>query len=581
MNALIARTTAVAKGSNFGSPSDPAYPVNGAALLTPHRYATPLLIPVLFVGHTLENTTLLINGLCDGIVAGFTDDRLFLQAVANAPYLAGYNAAYFMAAHLDQWRTDPVGRMTALSDSIYRYLQNHVCDPVKAKAADLGTLQGWMDYAWLANPAMIRAKMYQALAERIDGDPLTLLAQSLGAWWDDFNTRMMDGAEKNAWIAEPFPYNALISGANAGRRTFFYATGYGTGYVAEQAAVGIVTGGTVALGRTVLAKGTKLATRLAARTSIIIAARASILKKSLASATMSLELRLALEEGLTVAARTPAAGAGSKNVLTVIQESYSALPSGNVSATAKHLIDGIAGSPRISALSLIPGGSLEYLASTARLSLDLGTEATEKALRNWPKLANSIAPNGESGLANDLLRYSDFRSAFKLQTLERRTMAKEFLESMESRTAQQVFDKAWLPSSAEKVFPKLYRYSVTLPPEINGLRKLTAHNGAGWYCSPQKLESSAEAVGVMQLLYSNPPPLYRIEFDFSAVSNNVRLPKGRGSSAEWSEILTKDYTGDSGFGQPGGGFQLLVDGAEINPTAIYELGTGNKVWPIP
>ncbi len=557
MNALIATTTDVAKGMNLGCPGDPNNPVNGVALPTPQRYSTPLLIPVLLVGHTLENTTLLIDGLGDGIVAGFRDDCLFFQLIANAPYLAGYNAAQYMAPHLAQWRTDPVGRMAALSDTIYRFLQNHVCDPVKAQAAELGTLQGWMDFAWKTNPAMIQVKLYQALADRIGSDPLAVLAQSLGAWWDDFNTRMMSGAEKNAWAGEPFPHNALVSGAIAGRRTFFYGTGYGTGYVAEQVATGIATVGAVTIGKAVAVNGAKLTSKLAARTIVITAARASILKKYISGAAMSLELRLALEEGFTLAARTPAAGAGSKNVLTVIEESYNALPPGNVTATAKHLVDGIAGSPRISALALIPGGSLKYLRATGEVSYRLGAKATEQNLRNWPKLADRLIKlNADSTIET---RFDDLFTLLRVDTPNGAEVLAKSLVGFSNGSG-----KFWV-KGLEDVQTKAYRYVTQFD-----LDQITSNGGKlplhatreGQYVTLDgTLPSGLAAKSSLQLPRPANEYIGRIEFDILPIKDNFRVPKGSNDTLEVLEPLARD---NPSFGSPGGGSQLLLDGAQPN-----------------
>jgi hypothetical protein len=469
-------------------------------------------------------------------------------------------------AYLKAWREDPISRLREIKDGLTRFMKNQVCDKLGAAAVELGTVQGFLDTVWGLTPPGMFAKAPARFEALVGEDPWTLLSEAVAAWFDDFGTRMLNGAEQAAWVAEPFPDNALITGTITYMNEMRYTFGYVFGYLAEQATVGLVSGKAVTLTASMTMKGVKLAaanaTRLASRTGATIAAKGAVLKKAVAPVAMSAALRASLEEGFVLAARTPTPGAAGKNILSVIEESYRALPGPAPAATISKLVDDIVAQPRLAALGQQSWGCLEILSSTARLQHRLGVDATDKALRNWPKYAQAIAVNGESGLANDLLRYADFEQAMKLDTPQGRAVARDFLESLDGKTAQQVLDGDLpLPGSIKNLYAQMYHYAdfdtmkffaFDNVGEVVGRWRLPERL-AGRYVTPELINTQALAKSKLQLpldvtLQEIPTKgRFRFEYATSDVASQYRIPRANVHSGAdnagaklWREIIVKD-----------------------------------------
>jgi hypothetical protein len=92
------------------------------------------------------------------------------------------------------------------------------------------------------------------------------------------------------------------------------------------------------------------------------------------------------------------------------------------------------------------------------------------------------------------------------------------------------------------------------------------HNGDGWYVGFEKVDASATAKDRFQLPTTSTAK-YRLEFDWQAAKDNVKIPRGSQGSAEWFEPICRDYPE---FGAGGGG-QLLIDGAEVPIKKIWDI----------
>lgn len=583
--AFLGTATRIASGIGLGFPLQAGHTVNASpAAGMAHHWAGALAIPVMMVEHAVERQTLFLTGLVDGIVAGLMDDWNMVILIKDGLVIGGNWSIDRAEAFLTSWRTDPYARLQQVKDSITRFIQNNVCDMVKEQAAQLSTVQGLLDTVWNFSIFGVQQNIKHRIEDVVGGNPWVKLAEGIDDWFADFNERMLVGAEKGAWASEPFPTNPLVGGAEAFRRTFIYATGYGMGYLSEQVAVGVATGGGFTIAAILTKGGAKLAaggiTRLATRSIAVVAARGQILKKWGAGAVMSIEMRIALEDGFALAARAPTPGvSGGKNVLSVIEESYGALPSTNTTATIKHLVDAMVLNPRLAAQNLAPEGALRVLTATARLHSKLGATATEKAVRNWPKIANAIAVNGESGLADDFLRYADFEDAFMLDTPAGKQLAIDLLESIDTKTTADLIESGMpMPGSIKQLYPKMYHYADEetmldyaddLVGGVDGQWKLW-DNVRGRYISPELVGDHATVKSKFQLplkeisegVFVEVPTKGRFRFESltSDVAGNYVTPRSNVHSGavnsgkkNWLEILAKDNPSRGS----GGGIQFV------------------------
>lgn len=568
MAAFIGRAETLAKGTGLGFPvatgqGAHATSAPGAA----HHWAGALAVPVLMVGKAIENETALYIGIYDGVVAGLTDDWKMYVFVVGGVVDGGDWLAEKAGAYLAAWRADPITRLREVKDGITRFVKNQVCDKMGAQVSKLGTVQGFFNTVWgLTTPGILMGA--PARFEAVLGaDPWELLSEAVGEWFDDFGTRMLNGAEKAEWVAEPFPKNALITGTLQTMREMRYIGGYTFGYLAEQATVGVIGGKAITLTASMTIRGVKLATAnatsLAARSAAAIAAKGAIIKKAVAPVAMSAAMRVALEEGFVLAARTPTPGVtGGKNILSVIEESYRALPGPAPAATVSKLVDDIIASPRLAALNLQTGGTLEILSATARLQHKLGAEATENILSNWPKLADRLVKeNADSSLGS---RFDDLFTFFKADTSGgAESLAKSLDEFAEGS------GKFWL-RDLDKVYGSLYHH---FPP--SGFNRLEIRNGSvylkefagerGWYVTGAKIDTQQAAKDLLQL-----PALdnarYRCKFSTAQTKDNLKAPRGEQNQSEILEFLTKDFP-DNGLG---GESQILLEGKEALLDEVYD-----------
>lgn len=141
--------------------------------------------------------------------------------------------------------------------------------------------------------------------------------------------------------------------------------------------------------------------------------------------------------------------------------------------------------------------------------------------------------------------------------------------------------KLWL-RDVEKIQAEAYRYSNFDPRfdpagnPVPGPPKLGVHGDGGWYSGFEKIDSSAFAKSRFQL----PPEStakYRLEFDWEAVKDNVRIPRGKQGDADWFEPLCKDYPE---YGAGGGG-QMLIDGVEAPIKKIWDISGSSPIQIFP
>lgn len=133
--------------------------------------------------------------------------------------------------------------------------------------------------------------------------------------------------------------------------------------------------------------------------------------------------------------------------------------------------------------------------------------------------------------------------------------------------------KLWF-RDVEKIYATGYRYSNFDPRfDVSGnfvpgpprLKAVDAPSG-GWYATFDEFDASAVAKPSLQM-----PPVssakFRLEFDWEAVKNNTRIPRGKNHEAEWFEMLAKDFPENGA----GGGKQIVIEGIDIPIKSIWDI----------
>lgn len=274
------------------------------------------LIPFFNVINNVEGLQNIAIGLFDGFRVGLDDDWKLLILIKSGAVAAGNWAWQEAEAELIKWRDDPVKRAAELKGMAMRVCQEWVLGPLKGKIDQLSTWNGFKNQSW---------NLWQSVkgtvnkAWTVSGDTWKDVCKGFSTWLDDFGARMIEGAEKTHWSESVFPMDKFQQIANAGTTAGCYALGYSSGYVAEQVVIGVVTGGVVKGGAILTKGGAKMASLLAARRVLPVAARLHLLKKWAASTAMSIEMKATVERGLTEAAKVPLSTVVKESPLEIIE----------------------------------------------------------------------------------------------------------------------------------------------------------------------------------------------------------------------------------------------------------------------
>ena len=156
-------------------------------------------------------------------------------------------------------------------------------------------------------------------------------------------------------------------------------------------------------------------------------------------------------------------------------------------------------------------------------------------------------------------------------------------KSLEEFGASDGTGKLWF-RDVEKIQAEGYRYS-NFDPRFDrdgnllaGEPKLSTVDepSGGWYTSFDKFDGNANAKSSMQL----PPEStakYRLEFDYAAVKEKVRVPRGQHQDADFFEPLCKDFpqygTGNS--------TQVIVEGVDVPIKAIWDISGTSPIQIYP
>jgi hypothetical protein len=365
---------------------------------------------------------------------------------------------------------------------------------------------------------------------------------------------------------------------NAATITGCYALGYSTGYIAEQVAIGVVTGGVVKVGAVLTKGGVKMAGLLAARRVLPVAARLQLVNKWAASVAVSIEMKVAIERGLAASAEMPLSTILRDSVAEVIERGMARATYARTVFTTGHILDEAILALNIRKLILTPGREEQFWHKFALFFDVMEDKATAEASKGWVKAYDRLLKFNGNILADD--RAGDFHSLLRTGTAEGKSAAKKSLEEFSGTDGT---GKLWL-RDVEKIQAEGYRYSNFDPRFdrdgnlIPGAPKLkpTDEPLGGWYTSFDKFDAATDAKSLIQL-----PPAstakYRLEFDYAAVKDNVRIARGDQGQAEFFALLCRDFPA---YGI-GGATQNLVEGVEIPIKAIWDISgiTPIKVYP--
>lgn len=219
------------------------------------------LIPVFNVIGQVEGLTALLKGFVEGVKAGFNDDWMFLVDISTGLHLAGDWASTQANNFLLAWRDNPELRKAELILAINEIADDWVVQPLSEVFDDLKTWDGVKQRAWRAWQFRNQTQ-YQVWVFARD-----TVWPGIVAWFDDFAQRMMDGGEHSRWITTHWDLRRMMPDDYSDQLMSSYTCGYITGYICEQIATGVVTGGSMTLGKMFLKEGASvLGTQLAKRT---------------------------------------------------------------------------------------------------------------------------------------------------------------------------------------------------------------------------------------------------------------------------------------------------------------------------
>jgi hypothetical protein len=384
---LIETLTRIASGNGMGF--DPAVTTlgDGIGLLNPAGWATPALIAAMTIGHHVENLTIFYQGLLSGVLGGLKDDWEFLKLIRSGVVIAGNWSVEQAAAELQRWSTDPKARLAEIKELLENAFDEHVCKPLANIADEASTLEGFKNLVWKTIPYIVPPiGAYQALNSATGVDLRQKTAEAFVAWVDDFNGRMLAGAERAAWLETPLSTDRLFSPQADLVRECAFTFGHVWGYLAEQVVVGSVTGAVI--GKVLVKGGAVLVGKLATRTGAMVAFRLAVLKKWAGSLAISIEMKAAVERGLVEAARTPLTGTVKECSLEVLENTMKRSGYDRAAYGGKHLVDDLTTRPKLKDLQMMPGRESLLIHRAAQLGHLLGDECNDIIVKNFMKVAD-------------------------------------------------------------------------------------------------------------------------------------------------------------------------------------------------
>jgi hypothetical protein len=533
---------------------------------TIHNLTRAALIPFFNVINNVEGLGSVAFGLFDGIKGGVSDDYKLLVLIKSGLLGAGGWAIQAAEEELNKWRDDPLKRAAELKKAADRLCQEWVFKPMETIQADLSTWEGFKKRSWQTWKSVEgTANKAWVLTQSSWGSIKT----GLKDWVNDFADRMMEGAEKAHWSENLLVMDKISGDINEAGRQASYTFGYTFGYVSEQVAVGILTGGTVKIGAVMTKGGAAMATQLAARRVLPVVARLQFVKKWAASVAISIEMKVAVERGLIIAAETPLSLAVKDSAAEVIERGMKRATFERTAFSNSKVLDEVIAALSIKKLILTPGREGQFWYKFALFFEVMGDKATAPASKGWVKAYNRLLKfDGdvfEEDRAGDLLA---------LYRAESSAPGREALRKSLDEFAANANPAALHPDlkflDIDKISTIGYRY-VSGFSDLQGQGwKFTANADKGWYCTLDEFSSPGTAAAKLQIpLLNSNAARYRVEFDILPLKDHALVPYGRWDNAEWLEPLARDFPE---FGE-GGASQFLIKGQEIPIRKIWDVST--------
>ncbi len=529
-----------------------------------HNLTRAALIPFFNVVSNVEGLGSVAFGLFDGIKEGVSDDYKLLVLIKSGVLGAGGWAIQAAEAELNKWKDDPLKRAAELKKAADRLCQEWVFKPMETVQADLSTWEGFKKRSWQTWKSVEgTANKAWVLTQSSWGSIKT----GLKDWVNDFADRMMEGAEKAHWSENLLVMDKIGGDLNEVTRQASYTFGYTFGYISEQVAVGILTGGTVKVAAVMTKGGAAMATQLAARRVLPVVARLQFVKKWAASVAISIEMKVAVERGLIIAAETPLSLAVKDSAAEVIERGMKRATFERTAFSNSKVLDEVIAALSIKKLILTPGREGQFWYKFALFFEVMGDKATAPASKGWVKAYNRLLKFNGDVLESD--RAGDLLALYKAEsTAPGREALRKSLDDFAANANPAALHPDLKFLDIENVATKGYRYAGDVDWLAQRGWSYPAHSGGGWYCTFDDMAESLTAKGRLQLPVEN-SARYKIEFDTIPIKSNTYVPYGRLDNAEWFEPLARDYP-DFGVG---GGTQFLVKDAEIVINRVIDLST--------
>jgi hypothetical protein len=481
-----------------------------------HNLTRAALIPFFNVVNNVEGLGSVAFGLFDGIKEGVSDDYKLLVLIKSGVLGAGGWAIQAAEAELNKWKDDPLKRAAELKKAADRLCQEWVFKPMEQVQADLSTWEGFKKRSWQTwNSVKGTTNKVWVLTK----DSWGSIKTGLSDWVNDFADRMMEGAEKAHWSENLLVMDKIGGDLNEVTRQASYTFGYTFGYISEQVAVGILTGGTVKVAAVMTKGGAAMATQLAARRVLPVVARLQFVKKWAASLAISIEMKVAVERGLIIAAESPLSLAVKDSAAEVIERGMTRATFERIAFSNSKVLDEVIAALSIKKLILTPGREGQFWYKFALFFEGMGDKATAPASKGWVKAYNKLLKFNGDILEDD--RAGDF---FTLLRMESSATGREITGKSLAEYSVNGGEKLWI-RDLHTLQPKGYRYVTQYDLDqiaANG-GKLPLHptRDGQYFTLNGNYATGQAAKDKLQLPRPASEYIGRVEFDLSPVKDKI------------------------------------------------------------
>ncbi len=347
------------------------------------------LIPFFDIIDQVHGFTPLVMGLCDGVRAGWKDDKEFLALIANGTVNAGGWVKSHAAAEIEGWSGDPDERVEELKKILHDLCTKVVLPSLTELGENFTTWEGFRNKAWNAwHKTWKSARDFDLALKVVPAQAAQWLIEGLIEWGDDFCTRMMTGTEKSAWSTTQWDTGPLLSEVILYRNQAYYTFGYTFGYLGEQCATAAISAGTITVGKIIAKNGTSMINKLGPRALGAVAVRLNYLKEALANGTLLDDgTRLAYDGMMSSAAREPISPLIKEVPLTMMENRMASQTFARATFNFKEWLAAAVKNGNIRKLISKAGSEAVLSKRTAQLMHLLGDECDDVTMKNFMKVA--------------------------------------------------------------------------------------------------------------------------------------------------------------------------------------------------